>query len=214
MADAPDQPADIMPPRDECGLALSGGGIRSATFCLGLLSALAGVADPRHPEQRLLQRFKYLSTVSGGGFTGAMFGRLFRPAADNPGYGWRQVNALLSGENRRPCAAAGTRPLRLFIQIYDETSRPAAEQLAQQAIRLGLLVPGIENVTATAARQRKAVPFVWDRRTWVLHQAGEQECARQLAGDGDRWMNLPPTLKPAQGVIELWIPPAHTAAAQ
>lgn len=124
------------------------------------------------------------------------------------------ISLLASAPDSSPCAAAGTRPLRLFIQIYDETSRPAAEQLAQQAIRLGLLVPGIENVTATAARQRKAVPFVWDRRTWVLHQAGEQECARQLAGDGDRWMNLPPTLKPAQGVIELWIPPAHTAAAQ
>jgi hypothetical protein len=45
-----------------CGLALSGGGIRSATFCLGILQALAAQAK--------LERFHYLSTVSGGGYTG------------------------------------------------------------------------------------------------------------------------------------------------
>jgi len=47
---------------DLVGLALSGGGIRSATFCLGFLQALA--------EFRLLSRFDYLSTVSGGGYIG------------------------------------------------------------------------------------------------------------------------------------------------
>ncbi len=50
------------------GLALSGGGIRSATFCLGLLRGLA--------QRGVLKRFDYLSTVSGGGYIGAMFGRL------------------------------------------------------------------------------------------------------------------------------------------
>ena len=49
-------------------LALSGGGIRSATFCLGLLRGMA--------QRRLLARIDYLSTVSGGGYIGAMFGRL------------------------------------------------------------------------------------------------------------------------------------------
>src|SRR5947209_3516318 len=44
------------------GLALSGGGIRSASFCLGALQALdnAGV----------LKNIDYLSTVSGGGYIG------------------------------------------------------------------------------------------------------------------------------------------------
>ena len=46
-----------------CGLAFSGGGIRSATFNLGIIQSLA-----RH---RLLGRFDYLSTVSGGGYIGA-----------------------------------------------------------------------------------------------------------------------------------------------
>ncbi len=45
------------------GLAFSGGGIRSATFNLGVLQALAKLG--------LLRRFDYLSTVSGGGYIGS-----------------------------------------------------------------------------------------------------------------------------------------------
>jgi hypothetical protein len=45
------------------GLALSGGGIRSATFSLGVLVALA--------RRGLLPQFDYLSTVSGGGYVGS-----------------------------------------------------------------------------------------------------------------------------------------------
>lgn len=44
------------------GLAFSVGGIRSATFNLGVLQALA--------ELKLLHRIDYLSTVSGGGYIG------------------------------------------------------------------------------------------------------------------------------------------------
>jgi hypothetical protein len=46
-----------------CALALSGGGIRTATFNLGLLQGLASAG--------WLPRFDYLSTVSGGGYLGA-----------------------------------------------------------------------------------------------------------------------------------------------
>jgi hypothetical protein len=44
------------------GLALSGGGIRAATFSLGVLQALANAGK--------LSAFDYLSTVSGGGYIG------------------------------------------------------------------------------------------------------------------------------------------------
>src|SRR5437588_3397020 len=44
-------------------LCLSGGGIRSGTFALGLLQGMA-----RH---KLLKEFHYLSTVSGGGYIGS-----------------------------------------------------------------------------------------------------------------------------------------------
>ncbi len=45
------------------GLAISGGGIRSASFALGLIQALA------HKDK--LKDFDYLSTVSGGGYIGS-----------------------------------------------------------------------------------------------------------------------------------------------
>jgi hypothetical protein len=58
------------------GLAFSGGGIRSATFNLGVIQGLA-----RHC---LLSRFDYLSTVSGGGYIGGWLSALLhRTAAPN-----------------------------------------------------------------------------------------------------------------------------------
>jgi choline dehydrogenase-like flavoprotein len=60
-------------PGDTVGLALTGGGIRSATFALGVLQTLA--------KRNLLRHIDFLSTVSGGGFTGSFLGRLFtRPS--------------------------------------------------------------------------------------------------------------------------------------
>jgi len=44
---------------DVVGLALSGGGVRSAAVCLGALQAL--------DQARVLPKVDYLSTVSGGG---------------------------------------------------------------------------------------------------------------------------------------------------
>jgi hypothetical protein len=57
-----EEQSGALPPENLTGLALSGGGIRSATFCLGLLQGLN--------EKGLLPLFDYLSTVSGGGYTG------------------------------------------------------------------------------------------------------------------------------------------------
>ena len=57
------------------GLALSGGGIRSATFNLGVLQTLARLD--------ILRRMDYLSTVSGGGYIGSCLSSLLsrsRPA--------------------------------------------------------------------------------------------------------------------------------------
>lgn len=50
------------------GLALSGGGIRSAAFCLGVLQGLDSVRKDAEPQ--ILDRIDYLSTVSGGGYMG------------------------------------------------------------------------------------------------------------------------------------------------
>src|SRR5437763_8746047 len=50
-------------PEKRSALCISGGGIRSATFGLGVLQGLARCG--------LLNKFHYLSTVSGGGYIGS-----------------------------------------------------------------------------------------------------------------------------------------------
>jgi len=52
---------------DAVGLALSGGGIRSATFCLGVVQVLAA--------RGLFKDVDFLSSVSGGGYTGSFLTR-------------------------------------------------------------------------------------------------------------------------------------------
>ena len=69
------QQADL--PAARWGLALSGGGIRSAIFCFGLLHSLA--------RNKVFHRFDLLSTVSGGGYIGSTLGRLLHQAAHSPG---------------------------------------------------------------------------------------------------------------------------------
>ncbi|MGE0824308.1 MAG: hypothetical protein AB7P18_19605 [Candidatus Binatia bacterium] len=54
---------DTSPGTDAIGLAFSGGGIRSATFCLGVTQVLAAAG--------LFKDVDFLSTVSGGGYTGS-----------------------------------------------------------------------------------------------------------------------------------------------
>lgn len=72
------------------GLAFSGGGIRSATFNLGVIQALA--------EMKLLHHFDYLSTVSGGGYIG---GWLSKWIAERGG-DVRQVEEELAGKEDDP----------------------------------------------------------------------------------------------------------------
>ncbi|NJD91072.1 MAG: hypothetical protein FIA91_06095 [Geobacter sp.] len=56
--------------QDGVGLALSGGGIRSATIGLGLVQGVARLG--------LLPRIDLISTVSGGGYLGSFLGRLIQ----------------------------------------------------------------------------------------------------------------------------------------
>lgn len=63
-------PARSLNQAETAALCLSGGGVRSAAFCLGVLQALA--------EKGCLCGFHYLSTVSGGGYCGAFLSALIR----------------------------------------------------------------------------------------------------------------------------------------
>jgi hypothetical protein len=70
------------------GLAFSGGGIRSATFNLGFLQAMA--------RKGLLHKFDYLSTVSGGGYIGAWLAALTRRFLESvPGSSFLDVERAL-----------------------------------------------------------------------------------------------------------------------
>src|SRR6516225_8939460 len=59
LVDSFERPRDVI---EAVGLALSGGGIRSAAVCLGALQALN--------HNNALRNVDYLSTVSGGGYIG------------------------------------------------------------------------------------------------------------------------------------------------
>ncbi|HMN20379.1 MAG TPA: patatin-like phospholipase family protein [Ottowia sp.] len=107
------------------GIALSGGGVRSATYALGLLRGLA--------EGRLLGRVDYLSSVSGGGFTAALFGRLvcalgLARAQDELADGgsrvldWLRRNGrYLSPAGAHDLGTAAVSYLRAFLAIHLET---------------------------------------------------------------------------------------------
>ncbi len=61
------------------GMALSGGGIRSATFSIGVLAALS--------RRNLLPQFDYISSVSGGGFTAGFLTQLLGGPEIDPQFG-------------------------------------------------------------------------------------------------------------------------------
>ncbi len=86
---------------DLLGLAISGGGIRSATFSLGILQRLA--------ERGMLKQLDYLSTVSGGGYIGSWLYSWIRRAqterdpgapARTPQEGFDHVCERLSTRNK------------------------------------------------------------------------------------------------------------------
>lgn len=74
-------------------LCLSGGGIRSASYGLGILQGLA--------RRRLLDKFHYLSTVSGGGYIGSWLNAwIHRHPRELPGV----VKALQNDPPKAPCS--------------------------------------------------------------------------------------------------------------
>ena len=93
-----------VPPKGKAlGLAFSGGGIRSATFNLGVIQALA--------QAGALRRFDYLSTISGGGYIGAWLSLFIQRYA---GGKVEDAEALLVGRDARGLEHPAIRFLRAF----------------------------------------------------------------------------------------------------
>ncbi|MDM0059007.1 hypothetical protein [Variovorax fucosicus] len=111
------------------GLALSGGGLRSTAFCLGMLKALAA--------SKVLLKFDLVSTVGGGGFVGATYGRLCDCATtpddirkieqafanvENVRFGWwlRSNGRYLIPSSSRDALLAAVTSLRNFVGTHIE----------------------------------------------------------------------------------------------
>ncbi|QPH41800.1 patatin-like phospholipase family protein [Pedobacter endophyticus] len=106
------------------GLALSGGGIRSATFNLGVLQGLA--------ERNVLKSFDYLSTVSGGGYIGSWL------------ISWMQrvgsvtaISTLLNAKKSADPMSEDVRPIR-WLRMHSNYLAPTTGILSIDSLTMGL----------------------------------------------------------------------------
>ncbi len=98
-------------PKSLIGLAFSGGGIRSATFNLGVLQALA--------KKNLLRPIDYISTVSGGGYIGGwLMGWMH-----HQGIGIQEIERRLSTPPKMPEQASDP-PEVHFLRDYSNYLTP------------------------------------------------------------------------------------------
>ncbi len=145
------------PYRDEhsyLGLSISGGGIRSATFSLGIIQKLA--------ECRILKHIDYLSTVSGGGYIGAWLCSWIRR---------EQTNELYRGKAVEPAvpAEAYPEPKLVFEDICKALSpstppgpmQPEAREVAFLRQYSNYLTPRVSVFSADTW----LVAAVWSRNT-------------------------------------------------
>ena len=146
---------------DVTGLALSGGGIRSATFNLGVLQALA--------RGRWLRRIDFLSTVSGGGYIGSFLGRWFdrlRPQSEwggterQPAQSSRNASSGRSTTPSRPqCAGCGKHGNYIAPPGAGDEPRQLGgvrPQFLQRAFRRGAAAVGASSVSANGDSIRVA----------------------------------------------------------
>jgi len=105
-------------------LAFSGGGIRSATFNLGILQGLA--------KENKLQEFDYLSTVSGGGYIGSWLSAWIKRAGSIN----KVIYRLNPNESRDPFADE-VRPLR-WLRMFSNYLSPNSGIMSPDAWTVGM----------------------------------------------------------------------------
>ena len=152
------------------GLALSGGGMRSATFALGLMRGMAqgntrqlsaDASKRTLVTDGLLGRLDYLSTVSGGGYTGGMYGRLVAT------YGLQCAQGLMARggspvldwlrRNGRYLTPSGSRDLGIAVVTYLRAWLAIHIEFMFACILLGLVVVG---------------PHLWQHSVQLLKPSG------------------------------------------
>jgi len=113
-------------------VALSGGGIRSASFCLGVMQALANKDKLKH--------FDYLSTVSGGGYLGGALSWLWSGLWKEAG---SQEKSFGVGKDDFPFGTEG----RKFESVDQDVNRNQASLLRHLRQNGKYLTPG-KGITA------------------------------------------------------------------
>ena len=126
-------------PRGRTALCFSGGGIRSASFALGVLQAFAmhprvPTGEKASPERSLLAQFNYLSTVSGGGYIGGWFSAWVHRASYSTV--WENL-VRLAGRDKDPGEqAAPLKWLRIHSNFLTPTLGLSGDTMAGVAIVL------------------------------------------------------------------------------
>jgi hypothetical protein len=109
---------------DLVGVSFSGGGIRSATFNLGVIQSLA--------SNKILKKIDYLSTVSGGGYIGAwLVAWIKRDGAIS-----KVVDRLNPAKSSDPLAEE-VRPIR-WLRMYSNYLAPDKSLMSTDSWTMGL----------------------------------------------------------------------------
>lgn len=116
------------------GISFSGGGIRSATFNLGILQGLA--------DQRMLTLADYLSTVSGGGYIGSWFHGVvsrepFKLPTGAHGETYADYQEYLAQEEKSP-GTSGQDPIS-FLRKYSNYLSPELGLLSSDTWVIGTI---------------------------------------------------------------------------
>lgn len=119
-----DDPFRFAPQMDLKGLAISGGGIRSATFGLGVIQKLAALNQ--------LNSFDYISTVSGGGYIGSW---LVAWIQRNGSVG--NISKCLDPSHSTDPMADEVRPIR-WLRMYSNYLSPKASVMSADAWTAGI----------------------------------------------------------------------------
>jgi hypothetical protein len=107
-------------PQDRLGLALSGGGVRSATFNLGLLQAL--------DQLGVLRQVDYLATVSGGGYIGGFWTAWLKRNKPAPGAAHLEAKVFPDSGDK----ASGEKPEIRHLREFSRFLLPCIKVLGSE----------------------------------------------------------------------------------
>jgi hypothetical protein len=167
-------------------LCLSGGGIRSASFSLGILQGLGRCSyDPvKKKVGGILPNLNYLSTVSGGGYIGSWLTRWSTRSDGNPhGNFENSVREMAKGncppDTPEPCAIRNLRDYTSYLApkrgLSGDFLALVATYIRNLVLNWTILLPCVLAVALLPAFNSK---LMW----WLAERVGEEEWYLLLSG--------------------------------